>query len=109
MHPHDRRSPLCQKKKLEQAAETFARSGRTAHPQFKAFFLAQHINQQSGGAVIAPWDIEPGYTVDEWSEAARVLSEVPSLKARSKAFEQVFEKARQSNKHYNALHARRVH
>lgn len=59
--------------------------------------------------MIAPWDIEPGHPLDEWGEAAMALAELPSLKSRRKATEQVFEKVRQGNKHYNALNKRKVH
>jgi len=74
-----------------------------------AYFMAQHINQQSGGAVVAPWEIEPGHTLDEWAEAALALSRAPSLKARQSAVEKVFENVRKGNKHYSALSKRRIH
>lgn len=88
---------------------SLAERGATSHPLFKAFFMAHHINLQSGGAVVAPWDLEPGHSFEEWGEAALALADLPSLKSRRKATDQVFEKARKGNKHYNALNRRKVH
>lgn len=89
--------------------QALVETGETAHPLLRAFYLAQYINGQSGGAVISPWEIEPGHSLDEWSEAAVALAKVPSMKSRRKAVEQVFEKARKGNKHYNALNKRNLH
>ena len=69
-----------------------------------AFFRAQHINQHSGGAVIAPWDLEPGHSLEEWAEAALELSSLPTLRSRIKAQQQVFEKARREHKDYSRIH-----
>lgn len=69
-----------------------------------AFFDASHINLHSGGAVIAPWDLLPGYSLDEWAEAAVALSDVPRLRRRIEAQKQVFEKARRAHKDYARLH-----
>ena len=83
-----------------------AETSITAHPMLAAFFQAQHINQHSGGAVIAPWDIEPGHSLDEWAEAALMLSDLPFIRKRKKAEQQVFEKVRRENKDYSRIHYR---
>jgi len=59
--------------------------------------------------VIAPWQIEPGYSVEEWTQAALALSELPSILKRKKAAEQIFENVRKKNKDYAGLHKRRIH
>ena len=109
MRSDDRSAPQPKKKKLEEALRILADRGVTSHPLLRAFFIAHHINLQSGVAVIAPWDIEPGHALDDWGEAAMALAELPSLKSRRKAAEQIFEKARKGNKHYNALNKRKVY
>lgn len=75
-----------------------------------AYFQAQHVNQHSGGAVIAPWELVPGHTPDEWAEAAVQLSQVPSIKARKKAADAFFEKRRREHKNYSSYHHQgRIH
>ncbi len=73
-----------------------------------AFFEAAHINLHSGGAVIAPWEILPGYPLDEWVDAAIALSDVPAIRKRIEAQKQVFEKARRAHKDYARLHYGKV-
>lgn len=73
-----------------------------------AFFDARRINLYSGGAVIAPWDLLDGHSLDDWAEAAFLLSELSSIRRRKEAAKQVFEKARRQNKHYARLHYRNV-
>lgn len=69
-----------------------------------AFFRAQHINQHSGGAVVAPWDLAEGYSLDEWAEAALLLSDVPARQRRIKAQQDVFMKARKAHPNYSKYH-----
>lgn len=69
-----------------------------------AFFRAQHINAHSGGAVIAPWDLLEGYSLEEWAIAAKMLSMAPDIRKRLEAQKKVFEKARRKHPHYSRLH-----
>ena len=73
-----------------------------------AFFEAQHINIHSGGAVIAPWDLLEGYSVDEWADAAKQLSDVPNIRRKHKAEQAYFEKIRESHPNYKKYHYRKV-
>ena len=75
-----------------------------------AFFHAQHINLHSGGAVIAPWDLLDGFSLDDWVEAAAMLSRVPAIRRRFLAQKKVFEAARRKHKDYARLHRlKRIH
>lgn len=65
-----------------------------------AYFKAQHINKHSGGMVIAPWEIEPGYPLEEWVEAALKLSTVQSIRDRNEAQQRYMEKFRRGHKDY---------
>jgi hypothetical protein len=47
-------------------------TGSTSNPYFARILLAKQINQASGGAVIAPWDIEQ--LPEVWLEAFRILN-----------------------------------
>lgn len=69
-----------------------------------AFFQAQHLNYQSGGAVVAPWDILPGYELTDWIEAAMRLNDVPALRSRRKAQDEYLMKWRRSHKDYAKRH-----
>lgn len=81
-------------------------TGYTSHPLLVAMIDAQRINHFSGGAFIAPWDLEPDHDLGEWIEAADALSEMPSMRARKKAQEKIFNDARRSHRDYAALHRR---
>ncbi|PKN93020.1 MAG: hypothetical protein CVU44_11350 [Chloroflexi bacterium HGW-Chloroflexi-6] len=52
--------------------------------------LAQHINQASGGAVIAPWDVQE--LPDDWLDAFRLFG--TSLRDRMKV-KQIIDKKKQ--------------
>lgn len=69
-----------------------------------AFFQAQHINMQSGGAVIAPWDLLDGLDLETWSEAAMMLGDVAAIRKRKQAERAVFEKARKAHPNYSRYH-----
>ena len=73
-----------------------------------AFFEAQHVNFHSGGAVIAPWDLVDGYSLDEWTEAAKQLSTVPDIRKRRKAEQKYFEKFRRTHPQYSKYHYRTI-
>ncbi len=81
-------------------------TGYTSHPLLIALIDAQRLNHFSGGAVVAPWDLEPDHEMEEWIEAADALSEIPSLRARKKAQQKVFTDARRTNPYYSTLHRR---
>ena len=72
-----------------------------------AYFEAQHINLHSGGAVVAPWDLLEGYSLDEWAEAARLLSDVAGIRKRKKAEKDYFEKLRRKHPNYSSYHYRK--
>lgn len=72
-----------------------------------AFFEAQHVNLHSGGAVIAPWELLPGFTLSDWVEAALQLSKVPNLRARIKAQNDFLERERRKHKDYAVHHYRK--
>lgn len=72
-------------------------TGETTHPLLMAFFQAQHLNLQTGGAVIAAWDILPGHTLEEWIEAARTLSTLPTEKKRKTAINDYYLKSRREH------------
>lgn len=108
MHPHDRGTCGREKKNLTNAVETLAVTKLTDHPLLAAFYKAQHINTHSGGPVIAPWQIEPGYEVQDWIDAALALSNLPAIVNRKKATEKIFDQARAKNKDYSRLHKRMI-
>lgn len=70
-----------------------------------AFIRARRFNALSGGAVVAPWDLEPGHTVDEWIDASRALDDVPNIKGRQTAQETWIQKFRQEHTERN----KRIH
>ena len=80
--------------------------GTTGFPLFKAFLQARVVNIHSGGAVIAPWELLPGYSEEEWIEAAMALNTVPAIQKRKKAEQQYFEKFRREHKDYARIHYR---
>jgi len=53
-----------------------------------------------------PWEIEPGHTLEEWSEAALQLSKVPAIHARKKAEHDYYDKFRRAHKDYASIHYR---
>ena len=73
-----------------------------------AFFKAQHINTNSGGAVIAPWELLEGYSLVEWAEAAQFLSQAPAIRKKRQAEQKYFEKIRKSHPNYGKMHYRKV-
>jgi len=66
-----------------------------------AYFAAQHVKHHSGGAVIAPWDIEPGREMHEWVQAAVLLSQVPQMRNRRKETEAYLLKRRKAHPQYS--------
>ena len=79
-----------------------ADQGRTAHPVFVAYLLAQRINRLAGGNVVAPWEV---YDLDEaWLDAAAELDRLPGIMRRKQAEQKVFDEARNKNKDYSRLH-----
>jgi len=62
------------------------------------------MNHHSGGAVIAPWEFFPEYSLDEWIEAAHALSGMSSIRARKRVQENWLEKQRRAHKQYARYH-----
>ena len=72
-----------------------------------AIFATQHLNHQCGGAVVAPWEIEPGHTLDEWADAAMMLSQRGKRKQRQSGVDDYLRKRRANakvNPHYAEMH-----
>jgi hypothetical protein len=69
-----------------------------------AFFQANYLNVHSGGAVIAPWEILPGYSISEWIDAAIALNDVPNIRERIAAQKKVMEDARRRHPTYAKMH-----
>lgn len=90
---------------MSEAIRTYADTNRTDHPLIMAFIRARRFNLLSGGAVVAPWDLEPGHTVEEWNDASRALDDVPNIKGRQIAQEAWIQKFRQENAERN----KRIH
>ena len=91
---------------MSDAVEQLARENRTNHPLLVAFIEAQRINAMSGGTVIAPWDIEPGHPLEEWTEAADKFSELPQIRSRMKVQADYLKRWRAEHKDYARRHYR---
>lgn len=75
---------------------------------FMAFIEAQRLNRLSGGTVIAPWDIERGFALEEWLDAANALTEdLPVVQERKLQHERIFNKRRRAHKYYSRTHFRK--
>ena len=86
---------------MKAAIEQVAKEGRTSHPLLAAFFLARMMNLQSGGAVIAPWEIEPGYEMEDWIDAVQMLEDVPKLQRDQRATDEFLKKRRKAHPYYS--------
>ena len=73
-----------------------AKNGRTNHPLLSNIYLAQIINLQCGGAVIAPWQVDE---LDETTlDAFRgLVHELPTYKRAAADTENRFEKFRRQH------------
>lgn len=73
-----------------------ARTGRTAHPLIAAIQLARLVNLQSGGAVIAPWQIDEldDVTLDVFRGLAY---ELPTYQRSAQETESRFEQFRKQH------------
>ena len=86
------------KKILDEALSAAAKSGRTNHPQLLAVSRARLINQQLGGAFVAPWEVEH---LDEiWLDVFAGLQELPDLRKNYQEFEKLLIERRNSNPGY---------
>jgi hypothetical protein len=65
---------------------------------------AQRLNGMSGGAVIAPWDIEPGHDLEEWLEASELFQNLPNIRNRIQAQDNYLNQWRRSHKDYARIH-----
>lgn len=54
--------------------------------------------------VIAPWEIEQGYPLEDWVETALQLSTVQTVRARKKAEAAYLENFRRNHKDYAGHH-----
>ncbi len=59
---------------------SLAEGGGTSEPHLAAVYLARMINQQLGGALVGPWDVED--LPEEWLDVFRGLSrDLPAMRA----------------------------
>jgi hypothetical protein len=65
----DQRLPPAEKKSLNDALPQILDNGSTTHPLLMQIALARTINQASGGAVIAPWEVDQ--LTEIWLDAFR--------------------------------------
>ena len=54
--------------------------------------------------MIAPWELLPGYSPEDWLEAAMALDTVPTIQSRKKAEKKYLEDIRRKHKDYARLH-----
>lgn len=75
-----------------------ASTHQTDHPRWKMIMLAQQINRLSGGALVAPWELEQW--PDEWLDAYQILWRgVPQTKYKN-PLEHLFLAARRKHPSY---------
>lgn len=79
-------------------------TGKTTNPYFAKISLARTINLLSGGAVIAPWDVDQ---LDEpWQDAFRVMYfEAESYRQQQAALKQAKDKWLASHPTYRKYNA----
>lgn len=75
-----------------------AKSGRTSHPLLLAVNRARLINQQLGGALIAPWEV--GQLDEAWLDVFYGLQELPDLRKNYQEFENLLAQRRNANPTY---------
>ncbi len=76
-----------------------AKTGQSAHPLIKAIWLARVINQQSGGAVIAPWEVQD--VPDEWLDVFKGLEQdLPEMQKVEQKKQSMFEAMRKNHPSY---------
>lgn len=83
---------------MNDALEYAAQKGATAHERLKAVELARIINLQSGGAVIAPWEVDQ--LDDEWIDVFKGMLELPDLRKNYQAFEKKLAEVRMKHPTY---------
>ena len=83
---------------MNDALNTAAQKGTTAHEKIKAVELAKSINLLSNGAVIAPWEVDQ--LDDEWIEVFKGLRELPRLRANYQAFDKRLAEIRRKHPTY---------
>lgn len=75
-----------------------ASTHQTDHPRWKMIMLAEQINRRSGGALVAPWELEQ--LPDEWLDAYDILLRgVPQTKYKN-PLENLFVKFRRQHPSY---------
>lgn len=75
-----------------------ASTGKTSHPRLGAVYLARLINQHSGGAVIAPWEVDQ--LDEEWQAVFREMAKEQKIKDTRQAFENRLIQRRMENPNY---------
>lgn len=73
-----------------------ARGDATSDPILTRILIAQRVNRQHGGAVIAAWEVDS--LPPEWMEAFTGLEELPRRIAERKAVDAEFVKFRAEHK-----------
>ena len=60
--------------------------------------MAKLINQECGGAVVAPWEVSQ--LDDEWMDVFVGLTEIPKIRESFQAFDKRLEEIRRSHPNY---------
>lgn len=83
---------------MNDALNDAARTGQTQHERILAVQYAKLINFQSGGTVIAPWDVPQ--LDEEWLNVFLGLLDLPRRRENYQAFERRLIQRRQENPNY---------
>ena len=92
------RASVQEKKRLDAALEAIRAKQPTGHPRLLAVHYARRINEQSGGVVIAPWDVEQ--LDEEWLEVFNALADENRHTKSQQEFEQRLQQRRNENPTY---------
>ena len=87
-----------EKKSLDDALLTAARTGQTEHPQLRAVMRARLVNTQCGGAFVLPWEVDQ--IDEEWLAVFYGLSNLPDLKKNYNDFEKTLAEKRRNHPTY---------
>lgn len=83
---------------MTDALDAAARTGRTAHSDLMAVSIARRINQECGGAVIAPWQV--AQLDATWLDVFDGLAELPNMREQYQAVERRLMEIRKSHPTY---------
>ena len=78
--------------------EEAVRTGRTGHPMLAAVSLTRLINQQCGGPVVRPWELDE--LPDEWIDVFLGLNDASAVRERVERIENMFREFRRKHPTY---------